>query len=58
MGAGVVHPNVLKACNGGPEKWSGFAFGAGIERFAMLLYGVSDMRMLYENDLRVLKQVQ
>ncbi|OGR68268.1 MAG: phenylalanine--tRNA ligase subunit alpha [Elusimicrobia bacterium GWC2_61_19] len=58
LGAGVVHPNVLKACNYDPAKWSGFAFGAGIERFAMLLFGISDMRMLYENDLRVLKQVQ
>lgn len=58
MGAGLVHPNVLKACKYDPEKWSGFAFGAGIERFAMLLYGISDMRTLYENDLRVLKQVQ
>ena len=58
LGAGVVHPNVLKACDYDPAKWSGFAFGAGIERFAMLLYGISDMRMLYENDLRVLKQVQ
>ena len=58
MGAGLVHPNVLKACKYDPEKWSGFAFGAGIERFAMLLYGISDMRMLYENDLRILKQVQ
>jgi len=58
LGAGVVHPNVLKACNYDPAKWSGFAFGAGIERFAMLLYGISDMRMLYENDLRILKQVQ
>ncbi|OGR42270.1 MAG: phenylalanine--tRNA ligase subunit alpha [Elusimicrobia bacterium GWA2_61_42] len=58
MGAGLVHPNVLKACKYDPEKWSGFAFGGGIERFAMLLYGISDMRMLYENDLRVLKQVQ
>ena len=57
MGAGMVHPNVLKACKYDPAKWSGFAFGAGIERFAMLLYGISDMRMLYENDLRVLKQV-
>ncbi|MDD5209926.1 MAG: phenylalanine--tRNA ligase subunit alpha [Elusimicrobiales bacterium] len=58
MGAGLVHSNVLKACKYDPEKWSGFAFGAGIERFAMLLYGISDMRMLYENDLRILKQVQ
>ena len=58
MGAGLVHPNVLKACRYDPAKWSGFAFGAGIERFAMLLFGIHDMRMLYENDLRVLKQVQ
>ncbi|OGS07388.1 MAG: phenylalanine--tRNA ligase subunit alpha [Elusimicrobia bacterium RIFOXYA12_FULL_51_18] len=57
LGAGVIHPNVIKACGYDPEKWSGFAFGAGIERFAMLLYGISDMRMLYENDLRILKQL-
>jgi phenylalanyl-tRNA synthetase alpha chain len=58
LGAGVIHPNVIKACGYDPEKWSGFAFGAGIERFAMLLYGIRDMRMLYENDLRILKQGQ
>ena len=58
LGAGVVHPNVLKACKYDPQVWSGFAFGGGIERFAMLLYGIGDMRMLYENDLRILKQVQ
>ncbi len=58
LGAGAVHPNVLKACRYDPHKWSGFAFGAGIERFAMLLFGISDMRMLYENDLRILKQVE
>ena len=57
LGAGVIHPNVIKACGYDHEKWSGFAFGAGIERFAMLLYGISDMRMLYENDLRILKQL-
>lgn len=57
LGAGVIHPNVIKACGYEPEKWSGFAFGAGIERFAMLLYGIRDMRMLYENDLRILKQI-
>lgn len=56
LGAGVIHPNVIKACGYNPEQWSGFAFGAGIERFAMLLYGISDMRVLYENDLRILKQ--
>ncbi|HBB67536.1 MAG: phenylalanine--tRNA ligase subunit alpha [Elusimicrobia bacterium GWA2_56_46] len=58
LGAGVIHPNVIKGCGYDPEKWSGFAFGAGIERFAMLLYGIRDMRMLYENDLRILKQIQ
>ena len=57
LGAGVIHPNVVRNCGYDPEKWSGFAFGAGIERFAMLLYGISDMRMLYENDLRILKQL-
>ena len=57
LGAGVIHPNVIKGCGYDPEKWSGFAFGAGIERFAMLLYGIRDMRMLYENDLRILKQL-
>ena len=58
LGAGVIHPNVVRNCGYDPEKWSGFAFGAGVERFAMLLYGISDMRALYENDLRILKQVQ
>ena len=57
LGAGMVHPNVLKACGHDPEKWSGFAFGAGVERFAMLLFGIKDMRMFYENDLRVWKQL-
>ncbi len=57
LGAGVIHPNVIRACGYDPETWSGFAFGAGIERFAMLLYGIRDMRMLYENDLRILKQI-
>jgi len=56
LGAGVIHPNVVRNCGYDPEIWSGFAFGAGIERFAMLLYGISDMRALYENDLRILKQ--
>ena len=57
LGAGVIHPNVIKACGYDPEECSGFAFGAGIERFAMLLYGIHDMRMLYENDLRILQQL-
>jgi phenylalanyl-tRNA synthetase alpha chain len=55
-GAGVVHPDVLR--NGGidPEKYSGFAFGMGLDRLAMLKYGVSDLRLFFENDLRFLEQ--
>jgi Phenylalanyl-tRNA synthetase alpha subunit len=49
---------VLKSCGYNPEKWSGFAFGGGIERFAMMLYGISDLRVFYENDLRILQQVK
>lgn len=55
-GAGVIHPNVLKAVSYDPETWSGFAFGMGVERVAMLLFGISDIRVFYENDLRVLEQ--
>lgn len=55
-GAGVVHPNVLKAVGIDPEKYGGYAFGLGIERTAMLLYGINDIRAFYENDLRVLSQ--
>jgi phenylalanyl-tRNA synthetase alpha chain len=56
LGAGMVHPNVLK--NGGidPEKYSGFAFGMGIERIALLKYGIDDIRLFYENDVRFLRQ--
>jgi phenylalanyl-tRNA synthetase alpha chain len=57
LGAGVMHPNVLKNCGYDPNEFSGFAFGAGIERFAMLLLGIDDLRVLYENDLRVLRQI-
>ncbi len=56
LGAGMVHPNVLSGCGIDPEIYSGFAFGMGIERVAMLSYNISDMRLLYENDLRFLKQ--
>lgn len=56
LGAGVVHPNVLSAVNYDPEKWSGFAFGIGVERVAMLLHGVRDLRDFYSNDLRFLRQ--
>ncbi len=55
-GAGLVHPNVLLACQIDPEEWSGFAFGMGVERLAMIKYGIPDIRMFYENDLRVLHQ--
>ncbi|WP_143872427.1 phenylalanine--tRNA ligase subunit alpha [Catenovulum sediminis] len=56
LGCGMVHPNVLKAVNIDPEKYSGFAFGMGVERLTMLRYGVSDLRAFFENDLRFLKQ--
>lgn len=55
LGAGMVHPNVIRNCGMDPKKYQGFAFGTGIERLGMLKYGVSDMRMLYEGDLRFLK---
>jgi len=56
MGCGMVHPNVLASCNVDGEKYSGFAFGMGVERLAMLRYGVNDLRLFFENDLRFLKQ--
>lgn len=56
MGCGMVHPKVFEASNIDPEKYSGFAFGLGVERLAMLRYGVNDLRMFFENDLRFLKQ--
>lgn len=56
LGAGMVHPNVLRYCKIDPEIYSGFAFGMGIERVAMRRYGISDMRLLYENDVRFLEQ--
>ena len=55
-GCGVVHPNVLTSSGVDPEKFSGFAFGLGVERLAMLRYGVNDLRMFFENDLKFLKQ--
>jgi phenylalanyl-tRNA synthetase alpha chain len=56
LGAGVVHPAVFKSVGYDPEKWSGFAFGIGVERVAMLLHGVRDLRDFYSNDLRFLRQ--
>lgn len=56
MGCGMVDPNVLKNCGINPEEYNGFAFGMGIERIAMLLYQIGDIRMFYENDVRFLEQ--
>jgi phenylalanyl-tRNA synthetase alpha chain len=52
----MIHPNVLVAAGIDPEIWQGYAFGMGIERLAMLRYGVDDLRLFFENDLRFLKQ--
>lgn len=56
LGSGMVHPRVLEMSGYHPEKVSGFAFGMGVERIAMLLYGIDDLRLFYENDLRFLRQ--
>ena len=56
LGCGMVHPHVLEVCNIDPEEYSGFAFGVGLERIALLKYEIDDMRLLYENDIRFLKQ--
>ena len=56
LGCGMVHPQVLRNCNIDPEVYSGFAFGFGVERIAMAKYGIDDLRLLYENDVRFLKQ--
>ncbi len=56
LGCGMVHPNVLRSCGIDPERYTGFAFGIGIERFAMLRYGVGDLRSFFENDTRFLAQ--
>ena len=56
LGAGMVHPKVLSGCGIDPEEYSGFAFGLGLERIVMGRYGINDMRMLYENDMRFLDQ--
>jgi phenylalanyl-tRNA synthetase alpha chain len=52
----MVHPNVLSASGVDPERYTGYAFGAGIDRLAMLRYGVNDLRLFFENDLRFLRQ--
>ena len=56
LGAGMVHPNVLKMNGYDPEKYSGFAFGVGLDRLAMFKYGITDIRLLYQNDVRFLNQ--
>ncbi len=56
LGCGMVHPNVLRNCGIDPEEYSGFAFGFGVERIAMAKFGIDDMRLLFENDVRFLKQ--
>ena len=58
MGCGMVDPNVLKNCNINPKEYSGYAFGMGIERIAMLLYQIGDIRLFFENDIRFLSQFQ
>jgi phenylalanyl-tRNA synthetase alpha chain len=57
-GAGLIHPNILEANGIDPQKYSGFAFGLGVERIPMMAYGVDDLRLFLENDLRFLSQFQ
>jgi len=56
LGAGMVHPNVFRSVGYDPERWTWFAFGAGIERLVMLRHGVPDLRMFYESDIRFIRQ--
>jgi phenylalanyl-tRNA synthetase alpha chain len=56
LGAGMIDPNVLLEVGIDPEEYSGYAFGMGVERIAMLKYGVTDIRLFFENDLRFLRQ--
>jgi len=56
LGSGIVHPNVLRMNGYEPDKYSGFAFGVGLDRLAMFKYGITDIRLLYQNDVRFLKQ--
>ena len=57
MGCGMVHPNVLSMSNIDPQRYSGFAFGFGVDRLAMLKFGINDLRLLFENDVRFLQQM-
>ena len=56
MGCGMVHPAVFEQVGVDPEHWNGFAFGLGVERMAMLYYGIGDLRLFFENDLQFLEQ--
>jgi phenylalanyl-tRNA synthetase alpha chain len=56
LGCGLIHPVVFESCGIDPEKWTGFAFGMGVERVAMIKYGIPDLRLLFENDPRLLAQ--
>ena len=56
LGCGMVHPNVLRNVDIDPEEFTGYAFGMGVERLAMLRYGVDDLRLFFDNDLRFLQQ--
>ncbi len=56
LGCGMVHPKVLENCGIDSEKYTGFAFGMGIDRITMVKYGITDIRLLFENDMRFLKQ--
>ena len=56
LGCGMVHPEVLKNCNVNHDKYTGWAFGIGIDRLAMLKYGINDLRLMFDNDIRFLQQ--
>ena len=56
MGCGMVHPNVMRKCGIDTEEWSGYAFGMGVDRTVLLRYKIDDIRLLFENDLRMLRQ--
>ena len=56
LGCGMVHPAVFEAVGIDPERYTGYAFGMGVERLAMLRYGVNDLRIFFDNDLRFLRQ--
>lgn len=58
LGSGMIHPNVLAACKIDPQRWQGFAFGLGVERFAMIRYQIPDIRLFYESDQRFLDQLR